>query len=69
MPGWSGQDHWWATQRDTIYQVLITPLELFLINDDELILGLSFTDFRCDVVWDLLPHYFISPLISPWQRS
>lgn len=22
-----------------------------------------------DVVWDLLPHYFISPLISLWENS
>lgn len=40
------KDHWCAAQRNTTYQGFITPLQLSLISDDELILDLSFTAFR-----------------------
>lgn len=46
------------TERDTTYQVLGTSPELFLISNNELILDLSFTAFRCACCLGSFPSFF-----------
>lgn len=47
-----------ATEKGTTYQVLSISPELFLISDNELIVDLSFTAFRCACCLGSFPSFF-----------